>query len=81
LGALQPGGAATAGDAAYLRGDYRTAADAYLKGLEDDTSWAGLAMVSPHQGLQDRPEVVAAIYRAIAGEKPDPRTLANWISG
>jgi hypothetical protein len=81
LGALQPGGAATAGDAAYLRGDYRTAADAYLKRLEDDTSWAGLAMVSPHQCLQDRPEVVAAIYRAIAGEKPDPRTLANWISG
>jgi hypothetical protein len=84
LGGLQPGGAATAGDVAYLRGDYGAAADAYRKRIVrdpgDDAAWAGLALVSPQEGLRRRPEVVAALYRAISTEKPFPEALATWIS-
>jgi hypothetical protein len=84
LGGLRPGGAATAGDAAYLRGDYGAAADAYRRRIVhdagDDAAWAGLALVSPQEGLRRRPEVVVALYRAMSAEKPAPEALATWIS-
>jgi tetratricopeptide (TPR) repeat protein len=73
---------AAAGDAAYLRGDYGTAAEAYQEALEcdpgDDAAWTGLALVCGVPGLRDRPEVVAAIYRALGGGG-DVIALARWI--
>jgi hypothetical protein len=83
LGALQPGGRATAGDLAYLRGDHGTARDAYLKRVEtdpaDDAAWAGLALVSPQRALREQPELVAAVFRAL--ESADAGAVAEWISG
>jgi tetratricopeptide (TPR) repeat protein len=74
---------AAAGDAAYLRGDYGTAGRAYQEALEfdpgEDAAWTGLALVSGVPGLRDRPEVVAAIYRALDGGGGDAIALAEWI--
>jgi hypothetical protein len=83
LGDRQPGGRSPAGDVAYLRGDYGTARDAYRKRVEtdagDDAAWAGLALVSPHRALRERPEVVTATARALADA--DAEALAEWFSG
>jgi Flp pilus assembly protein TadD len=75
---------AAAGDAAYLRGDYGTAVNAYREAVEfdpgDDSAWTGLALVSEVPALLDRPEAVAAIYRALANaDAEDPLALAHWI--
>jgi hypothetical protein len=80
----QPGGAATAGDVAYLRGDVGTALCAYRNGVverpRDDAAWAGLALVSGQRALREWPEVVAAVYRALGGPDQDPLALARWMS-
>jgi len=77
------GGRATAGDVAYLRGDYGTALWAYRKRVveepADDAAWAGLALVSDERTLMESVEVVAAVYRA-SGGGDDPLALAKWIS-
>jgi hypothetical protein len=80
----QPGGAATAGDVAYLRGDVGTALCADRNGVverpRDDAAWAGLALVSGQRALREWPEVVAAVYRALGGPDQDPLALARWMS-
>jgi hypothetical protein len=71
----RPGGRASAGDVAYLRGDYGTALDAYQKMVLKD--WAGIALV----GGWDDVEVLAAVYRALERPELDVTALAAWISG
>ena len=77
------GGRATAGDVAYLRGDYGTALWAYRKGVMerpgDDAAWAGLVLVSGRTELGERLEVVAAAYRALDDPGVDPVAFAAWI--
>jgi hypothetical protein len=77
------GGRATAGDAAFLRGDGGTALRAYRKGVlerpGDDSAWAGLALVSGEKALIERIEVVAAVFRQV-GDGSDPLALARWMS-
>jgi hypothetical protein len=77
------GGRATAGDAAYLRGDYGAALRAYQKRVveepADNAAWAGLALVSGEKTLMESVEVVAAVYRAGGGGE-DPLALAKWLS-
>jgi len=76
----RPGGRASAGDLAYLRGDYGTAVDAYqkmiLNGAGDDAAWAGIALV----GGWDEIEVLAAVHRALKTPDVDITVLAQWIS-
>ena len=73
-------GRASAGDLAYLRGDYGTAVDAYqkmiLSGAGDDAAWAGIALV----GGWDEIEVLAAVHRALQTSDVDITALAQWIS-
>ena len=75
---------ATEGDLAYLRGDDDAALRAYRKRVAldpgDDAAWAGLALSGGGAALRDRPEVVAALYRALPGPGADPLTLARWLS-
>ena len=75
-----PGGRASAGDLAYLRGDYGTAVDAYqkmiLNGAGDDAAWAGIALV----GGWDEVEILAAVHRTLETPDVDIRALAQWIS-
>jgi hypothetical protein len=84
VGGGQPGGAAAAGDVAYLRGDVGTALCAYRNEVverpHDDAAWAGLALVAELRALRERPEVVAAVYRALGERDQDPIALASWIS-
>jgi hypothetical protein len=79
----QPGGRAGAADLACLRGDHGTAADAYRRCLDfdraDDRAWSGLALVSPHPALRQRPEVVKAA--ACAAPEAEVEALADWLSG
>jgi hypothetical protein len=76
----RPGGRASAGDLAYLRGDYGTAVDAYqkmiLNGAGDDAAWAGIALV----GGWNEIEVLAAVHRALKMPDVDITALAQWIS-
>ncbi len=67
-----PGGRATAGDAAFVRGDYGTARRAYADGVD----WTGLALTVPIAG---RLEVIAGAYRLL-GERPDPIACATWMN-
>ncbi len=62
------------GDAAYLRGDHETAFTAY--GMD----WVGLAVVSPHRALRERPELVKAVHEALT-PGVDLHNLADWLSG
>jgi HEXXH motif-containing protein len=72
-----PGGRATAGDLAYLRGDGGTAVDAYKKVLaSDDTAWAGIAVLCGWEKV----EVVTAVWRALRGAA-EVTGLAGWIFG
>lgn len=77
LSGSQPGGRATAGDVALLRGRHGTARRAYremiLNDPGDDAAWTGLAIVT---GRTDRLEVVVGAYRA-RDDRPDP---LEWIS-
>jgi hypothetical protein len=77
------GGRATAGDVAYVRGDYGTALWAYRKRVRelpgDDAAWAGLALVSGRTELDKRLEVAAAAYRALDDPRVDPMRFAAWI--
>jgi hypothetical protein len=68
----QPGGRATAGDTAFVRGDYGTARRAYRNGVD----WTGLALTGPIRG---RLEVIVSAYRLL-GERPDPLAFADWMS-
>jgi hypothetical protein len=72
------------GDVAYVRGDLRGALVAYRRRVVeqpgDDAAWAGLGLVSGVRALRERPEVVAAVYRALGEGNQDPIALANWIS-
>jgi hypothetical protein len=74
----QPGGRATAGDAAFLRGDHGTAESAYLDRVcrdpDDDAAWAGLALVT---GGADRLECCKALAKR---EKEHPIAVYRWIS-
>ncbi len=78
LSGNHPGGRATAGDAALLRGHHGTARRAYremiLKDPGDDAAWTGLAIAT---GRTDRLEIVVGSYR-VRDDRPDP---LDWISG
>ncbi len=67
-----PGGRATAGDLAFVRGDLETARRAYA----DAVDWTGLALTVPIRG---RLEVIAGAYRLLA-ERPDPVAFATWMN-
>ncbi|MFD0518036.1 aKG-HExxH-type peptide beta-hydroxylase [Paractinoplanes durhamensis] len=76
------------GDDAYLDGDAGTAATSYSKGLafsSDLDRWSGLAVVSSHAAMRDRPELVRAVTLAAAeaGEVRNvgPEAVAAWLSG
>ncbi len=71
-GRLRPGGRATAGDDAFVRGDYGTARRAYAEGVD----WTGLALTVPIEG---RLEVIVSAYRLL-GERPDPIAFAAWTN-
>lgn len=71
-GRVRPGGRATAGDTAFLRGDQGTARRAYADGLD----WTGLALTVPIPG---RLEVIAAAYPLLGG-RPDPIAFAAWMN-
>jgi hypothetical protein len=51
---------------------------------DDDAAWAGLALTGDDAALQYRPEVVAAVYRAVAAgrdpARPDPMAVAAWLN-
>jgi HEXXH motif-containing protein len=49
---------------------------------ESVTAWAGLALASEDKTLQDRPELVFAVYQEIRsrGGTADPLRLAEWLS-
>lgn len=65
------------GDLAYVRGDLGAALTAYRKNPGDRTAWAGLLLVS---GLTAAPEVAAAAYGALDGDRPDPLAVVKWLS-
>jgi hypothetical protein len=67
-----PGGRPTAGDTAFVRGDYGTARRAYSEGLD----WTGLALTVPIEG---RLEAIVSAYRLL-GERPDPIAFAAWMN-
>jgi hypothetical protein len=78
------------GDRAYLRGDASAAARAYRTAVVrhpgDDAAWAGLALttdraVAGADVLRLRPELVAAVHRALPDTAGDPRDLAAWLIG
>jgi len=77
----QPGGRASAGDLAYLRGDGGTAVVAYknmiLNGVGDDSVWAGIALVSGWGQV----ELLAAVQRALRPAEVDIAALAAWLFG
>lgn len=76
------GAGGSAGDVAAVRGDVGGALTAYQISLERDRdqepAWSGLALVSPHQALRRRPEVVRAA--ALALPEADIADLAAWLS-
>ena len=78
-GGDQPGGRASAGDFAYLGGDYGTAVDAYqrmiLNGFGDDAAWAGIALVCGWGQV----EILAAVHRALGAADVDVTALATWL--
>jgi hypothetical protein len=76
-----PGGGVRPGDDAYLGGRHGTAHDAYAKVLENDaadseSAWSGLALVSPHPVMRERPELVRAVHQALGGDVGD---LISWL--
>ncbi|RZU52254.1 HEXXH motif-containing protein [Krasilnikovia cinnamomea] len=75
--------AATAGDLAYVRGDGAAARRAFAAAVQsdpaDDAAWSGLALVSGPTALRDRPEAVAAVFRALGAPATDPVMLATWM--
>ncbi|GAA4598259.1 hypothetical protein BJY16_002645 [Actinoplanes octamycinicus] len=77
-----PERAAPDGDDACLRGAWRVALRAYEKRLVADradlAAWNGLALVSPHRALRERPELVRAAALAVPGA--DLADLAAWLS-
>lgn len=75
------------GDVAYVRGDLAGAAAAYRRQITldpgDRAAWAGLALTSAEPALRERPEVVAAVHRALVagpGTDVDPVALASWTT-
>jgi len=78
-GGDQPGGRASAGDFAYLGGDYGTAVDAYqrmiLNGFGDDAAWAGIALVCGWGQV----EILAAVHRALGAADVGVTALATWL--
>ncbi len=89
LGGGAPDADAAPGDLAYLRGDPVAAARAYRAAIVadpfDDGAWAGLALTTEHDLLRRRPELVAAVHRAVPGPDPatdqDPIRTAAWLTG
>ena len=91
LGGGAPDADAAPGDLAYLRGDQVAAAAAYRVAIVadpfDEGAWAGLALTTQHDLLRRRPELVAAVHRAVHGPAPDPATdpdpirTATWLGG
>jgi hypothetical protein len=75
------------GDLAFVRGDAATAVRAYRRRIvarpDDDAAWAGLALTGAWPALRDRPEVMTAVYRALATgpgpARPDPVSVAVWL--
>ncbi|MEV6847190.1 HEXXH motif-containing putative peptide modification protein [Actinoplanes sp. NPDC051411] len=80
------GGGVWPGDVAWLGGEYGTGRDAYVRALENagvtaplgeiDAALAGLALVSGHRVLRERPEVVRAVWLA----RPALEALLAWLS-
>jgi hypothetical protein len=90
------------GDLAYLRGDHRAAAAAYRIAVvsfpDDDAAWAGLGLTCDDAAalLRRRPELVAAVHRAVRRRHqapqlaadgpdypesaPDPVEIAAWLT-
>jgi hypothetical protein len=72
-----PGARATAGDSAFLRGDYGTARCAYVESVwqnpADDAAWTGLALVT---GGGDRLELTKAVTIRV---RADPVAVDRWI--
>ncbi|BFU46766.1 aKG-HExxH-type peptide beta-hydroxylase [Krasilnikovia sp. MM14-A1004] len=81
---LDGGPGPTAGDLAYVRGDEAAARRAYAEAVQsdagDDAAWSGLALVCGRTALRDRPEVVAAAFRALDEPATDPVMLATWLN-
>ncbi|MCR3754173.1 HEXXH motif domain-containing protein [Lentzea californiensis] len=78
--------AGTDAEGAFLHGDLDHAAKLFAARLEaspkDLTAWSGLALASGSATLLRRPEVVHAVYHALAlrgGTKPDPFALTAWF--
>ncbi|GAB1689623.1 aKG-HExxH-type peptide beta-hydroxylase [Krasilnikovia sp. M28-CT-15] len=75
---------ATGGDLAYVRGDEAAARRAYAEAVQsdpaDDAAWSGLALVCGRTALRDRPEAVAAAFRALGEPATDPVMLATWMN-
>ena len=75
------------GDREFVRGDAAGALRAYRRRIVaapgDDAAWAGLALTGGWSAVRDRPEVVAAVYRAVADGpepvRPDPEAVALWF--
>ncbi len=69
-----------AGEDAYLEAAADAAFAAFMIDITDDdpSVWSGLALVAPFDALRDRPEVVRAVWLALA--KPDLPALAAWLS-
>ncbi|MEU4424342.1 HEXXH motif-containing putative peptide modification protein [Actinoplanes sp. NPDC024001] len=80
---LTPGGRAAAADRACLRGEHGAAENAYEECLDrdrgDDRAWSGLALVSPHRAVRERPEVVKALASALP--EAEIGVLADWLAG
>jgi hypothetical protein len=76
------GGGVRPGDVAWLGGAYGTSRDAYVLALESDSETdaglAGLALVAPGRVLTERPEVVRAVWLALA-ERPPLEALVEWL--
>lgn len=87
---------ATAGDAAWATGRFDDAVGCYRAELAADpdrpASWAGLATALSTLGpspasrmLLDRPELVRAVHRSVAGAvstatAPQPEEIASWLT-
>lgn len=95
FGQIAARGSAVAGtggpDDHLVDGGYRDAAAAYaaaIRANDDDLdAWTGLAIAGTRLGgpgarmWAHRPELVRAVYRALAGVPADPLALADWLAG
>ena len=80
------------GDVALVDGDAKAALTLYAESLQADSSdqdaWTGLGLALGELGsdeaalaLRERPELVRAVFQALAGSgaAPDPQQVAQWL--